>query len=774
MAGRSDLVETHVFDHLARATTRWPKTIVVAALIFIGVCGVFAIKATKDMQTAGYTNPSSQSAQAEALLQQKFAVGQPNLVLLVNAPSGINNPAVSAEAKTLTAELASRSQIIGVSSYWSTHSPLMRAKDGKSGLIVGYIKGTQNQQSDLVNAIEPDLSGKHGPVIVQIGGTAVVNGVLVSTVRHDIEVAERIGFPLTALVLILVFQSFIASFLPLLVGLVAAVGTLAELRGLSSATSVSIFSISLATGLSTGLASDYGLFIVKRYRDEYHSGLPAPEAIRVTLNTAGRTVLYSSLTVTVAMCSLLVFPGYYLRSFGYTGISVVLLAAIAALTVLPAALFLLGRHVDSLNPVKLLRLGRRRGPTASAVTASAVTAPRAGAWERIAEAVMRRPLLYALSAIALLAVMIVPFVHVHFGLPDDRDLPAGAPSHVVQQTLRDDYSGQITNQLDVVANGINPTARAAAIGAYARQLSTVSDVVSVTAVTGVYAHGRQVSPAGPATRQYATSDATYLAVASSANQDSAAGNAQVAAIRAVPAPFPTLTGGADADLVDTLAGMGSALPWAILIVAGASLTLIFLLTGAVLIALKALLMNMVTLGATVGALVWVFQYGHFSGLLNFLTTNSLDVALLVLLFCVAFGVSMDFEVFLLSRIKEEYKRTGDNRTAIAFGISKTGSVVTAAASITAVVFLVIGLTANVTTIKMLGWGMALALILDATVIRSILVPALMRMLGKRCWWRPVFMDGLYRRFRLQDERETERRISAGQATGRPTSSPRAR
>lgn len=762
MAGRSDLVESHVFDHLARATTRWPKTIVVAALIFIGVCSVFAIKATKDMQTAGYTNPSSQSAQAEALLQQKFAVGQPNLVLLVNAPSGINDPAVSAEARKLTAELASRSQIIGVSSYWTTHSPLMRAKDGKSGLIVGYIKGTQNQQTDFVNAIEPGLRGKHGPVIVTIGGTAVVNGVLVSTVRHDIGVAEKIGFPLTALVLILVFQSFIASFLPLLVGLVAAVGTLAELRGLSSATSVSIFSISLATGLSTGLASDYGLFIVKRYRDEYHSGLPAPEAIRVTLNTAGRTVLYSSLTVTVAMCSLLVFPGYYLRSFGYTGITVVLLAAIAALTVLPAALFLLGRHVDSLNPARLLRLGRRRRPTAAAVIA-----PRAGAWQRIAEAVMRRPLVYALAAIALLGVMIVPFVHVNFGLPDDRDLPAGTPSHVVQQTLRDDYSGQITNQLDVVADGINPTARAAAIGAYARRLSTVSDVVRVTAVTGVYAHGRQVSPAGPATRQYATSDATYLAVASSANQDSAAGNAQVAAIRAVPAPFPVLAGGADADLVDTLAGMGSALPWAILIVAGASLTLIFLLTGGVLIALKALLMNMVTLGATVGALVWVFQYGHFSGLLNFLTTNSLDVALLVLLFCVAFGVSMDFEVFLLSRIKEEYKRTGDNRAAIAFGISKTGGVVTAAASITAVVFLVIGLTASVTTIKMLGWGMALALILDATVIRSILVPALMRMLGKRCWWRPAFMDGLYRRFRLQDERETERRIVSPAAAGQP-------
>lgn len=253
-------------------------------------------------------------------------------------------------------------------------------------------------------------------------------------------------------------------------------------------------------------------------------------------------------------------------------------------------------------------------------------------------------------------------------------------------------------------------------------------------------------------------------MASSANQDSAAGNAQVAAIRAVPAPFPVLVGGADADLVDTLAGMGSALPWAILIVAAASLTLIFLLTGGVLIALKALLMNMVTLGATVGALVWVFQYGHFSSLLNFLTTNSLDVALLVLLFCVAFGVSMDFEVFLLSRIKEEYKRTGDTRAAIAFGISKTGSVVTAAASITAVVFLVIGLTANVTTIKMLGWGMALALILDATVIRSILVPALMRMLGKGCWWRPALLDGLYRRFRLQDEQETERRMLEPEAS----------
>lgn len=753
-----------MFDRLARLATKWPKAILVAMLIFIGLSVVYGIKTTQSLQTGGQTASNSPSAQAEALLKQKFAAGQPNMVLLVNAPSGVDDPAVAAEGDALVAKLSSHPQLIGVSSYWGTHSPLLRSKDGKSALITVFIQGTENQQRDVIDAVRPAVAGTQGPVTVQLGGTAVVNQVQTAMVRNDITDAEKIGIPLTAFVLVLTFRSFVSSFLPLTVGLVSALGTFAVLEVLSHFTDLSIFSLNLATGLGTGLAADYGLFIVSRYRDELHSGVPIPEAIRITLNTAGRTVLYSSLTVAVAMCSMLVFPLYFLRSFGYTGISVVLLAAGGALIALPAGLVLLGDKIDDLDltkvPGRLMRRGRPPRPAN----------PAGNGWQRFAEMVMRRPVVYALSTSALLAVMIIPFLHVSYGLPDDRVMQATTESHVVQQTLRTGYDGQITNQLSVVATGIDPAARSADIDAYAKNLSKVAGVVRVDAVTGVYASGQQVSLAGPATAGHAVSDATYLTVASSVDQVSAAGKAQVAAVRAIPAPMPVLVGGANADLVDALAGLKAALPWAITIIVGASLVLLFLLTGSILIPFKALLMNLLGLSATFGALVWGFQDGHLGGVLGFQTTGYLDVSLLVLLFCVAFGVSMDFEVFLLSRIKEEHRRTGDNRTAIAFGIAKTGGVVTSAAIITSVVFVAIGLTAHVTTIRMFGLGLGLALIMDATVIRAILVPSLMRLAGEANWWRPAFLNSFYERFKLRDEQgfDGERPIAGEVREPQPT------
>jgi RND superfamily putative drug exporter len=734
-----------VFDRLAHLAAKWPKLIVVTTLIFISLAAVSSFTVTKGLQTGGQTASNSQSAQAEDLLKQKFAAGQANLVLLVSSAAGVDDQAVAAEGDALAAKLASHAEVIGVSSYWGSHSPLLRAKDGKSALITGYIKGTENDQRDFLDAVGSTFGGTHGPVTVQLGGIAVVNKVQTEMVRDDITNAEKIGIPLTALVLMLTFRSLITSLLPLGVGLVAVMGTVAVLQVLSSYTDLSIFSLNLATGLGTGLAADYGLFIVGRYRDEYHAGVPIPEAIRITLNTAGRTILYSSLTVVVALGSMLVFPLYFLRTFAYTGISVVLFAALAALTALPAGLVLLGDRVDELDlskiPARLLRRGRPPRPAN----------PGGNGWQRFAERVMGRPLAYALTTGTLLSVMIIPFLHVSYGLPDDRVMPSNTESHVVQQTLRTSYDGQITNQLAVVANGVDSAAHRSDIDTYGKQLSTVAGVVRVDAVTGIYANGQQVSPAGPATAGYAVSDATYLTVASSVDQVSAEGKAQVAAVRAVPAPFPVLVGGANADLVDALAGLRAAVPWAGLIIVGSTLILLFLLTGSVLIPFKALLMNFIGLSATFGALVWGFQDGHLAGLLGFEHTGNLDVSLLVLLFCVAFGVSMDFEVFLLSRIKEEYKRTGDNRKAIAFGIAKTGSVVTSAAAITSVVFIAIGLTAHVSTMAMFGLGLALALLMDATVIRAILVPSLMRLAGGANWWRPAFLNGFYERFKLSGE-----------------------
>lgn len=742
-----------MFDRLARLATRRPKTIVAIALLFIGLTLVYGSSVSRYLSDGSQNDTGSQSAQAETLLDQKFPAGQPNFVMLVSASQGVDNAAVATEGAALEAKLAAQPGVTGVSSYWSTHSVLMRATDSQSALVVGFIQGTQDQQSDFVNSFGPKVDGTQGPVKVQLGGSAVVNNVAVSMARHDIGAAEAFGIPLTAIVLMLFFQSFLASALPLMVGIVALIGTNAVLRALTNFTSVSVFALNLATGLALGLASDYGLFIIKRYRDEYHASGDVKASVRITLNTAGRTVAYSSATVLVAMATMLVFPLSFLRSLAYTGIAVVVLSASAALIVLPAGLVLLDKYVDAWDLAKipgwLLRHTLLRGRPKK------VKARTSGnGWRWIAERVMRRPVLYTVGIGAVLAFMIMPFLHVTYGLSDDRILPANVESHVVQQVLRTDYDGQIANQLDIVANGVDTTADTAQITAYAERLSTVPGVVRVEAVTGIYVNGHQVSAAGPATSGFGTSDATYLTLASSESQDSAAAKAQVADVRAVPSPFPVLVGGASADLVDSLRSINSALPWAIGIIAATTLLVIFLFTGSVLIPFKALLMNILTLTATFGALTWVFQDNHFSSLLNFPETGYLDVSLLVLLFCVAFGVSMDFEVFLLSRIKEEYKRTGDNRTAIAFGVQKTGSVVTAAAVITSIVFATIGATAHVQNVKMFGAGLALALILDATVIRTVLAPSLMRLAGDANWWRPGFLNGFYNRFRLSEGDET--------------------
>jgi RND superfamily putative drug exporter len=713
--------------------------------LLIGLAVFYGSDVTGRLQTGGQTDPGSQSALAAQVMDKDFAFGRPNVVLLVSAPGGVDNAAAAAEGKRLASQLASETGVKGVSSYWQTTSPALRSSDGKQALIVGRIEGTEAQADHALDGLAPRYRGAHGSVDVQVGGSAAIRHQVQSTVRGDILAAEAIGIPLTALVLIIVFRSFIAALLPLLVGVIAVIGTNASLKVLTSFTDVSIFALNLATGLSLGLAADYGLFIVRRYREELRRGADIETAIRITLNTAGRTVAFSSLTVAVAVSSMLIFPLYFLRSFAYAGVSVVILASLAALVVLPAGLVVLGKYVDALDISQVFVWVARR---LRGGTQRPAGEPGAG-WRRMAEAVMRRPVIYAVLSTAFLLVLGAPFLHVNFGLPDDRLLPKSYESHVVQQALRVNFDSRPTGELDVVATGISPQSQAVAIGDYASRLSRLDHVVRVQSVAGTYQHGQLVAPAGPASSRFAQSDATYLAVTSTAEDISTQSQDLVHQVRAVQAPFPVKVAGVPADLVDAKAALTDKLPWAIAIVAATTLILIFLLTGSVLIPIKALLMNTLSLSATFGALVWIFQDYHLSGLLNFQQTGWVDVTLLVLLFCVAFGVSMDYEVFLLSRIKEEYARTGDNRLAVAYGIEKTGGVVTAAALITSIVFLAMA-SSRVTNIKMFGIGLGLAMLTDASIVRSLLVPALMRLAGQANWWAPRPLRWIYDRFGLRE------------------------
>jgi RND superfamily putative drug exporter len=736
-----------MFDRLAMLAVRRPRLVLlVTALLVIGAV-LYGAGVLSGLKQGGQTDPSSGSAKGAAVLDSEFAAGHPNIVLLVRSDKSVDDPAVAEDGGRLAARLAAEPDVSAVTSYWQVKAPPLRSEDGRTALIVARLAGDQSKASATVKEIAPRYRGTQGSLQVQIGGEAAVRSELTDTVRGDIDMAEAIGIPLVALVLILVLRSFFAALMPLIVGFFSVLGTNAMLKLLSQFTDVSIFALNLATGLSLGLAADYGLFIVKRFREERRRGRDVETAMRITMNTAGRTVLYSSLTVAVAVSSMLVFPMYFLRSFAYAGVSVVLLAALGAMVALPSALVLLGRGLDMWDFTRaFVWVGRKfRGRRAVV----AVAENKVSWWRRAALVVMRRPVLFTASSALVLLLLGAPFLHLNIGLPDDRTLPSSSEPHIVQQSLRDDFSSVATNQVDVVVSGVSPTARAADIADYASRLSTVPGVVAVDSVAGRHVNGT-ASPPNPQSARFGSADSTYLAISTDIEGVSTEGQNLVKRIRAVPAPFETEVAGASADLLDARTSMLDRMPLALGIIVVTTLIVLFLLTGGVLIAINAVIMNFLSLSATFGALVWIFQDGHLAGLLGFQVTGWVDVSLLVLLFCVAFGVSMDYEVFLLSRMKEEYVRTRDNFAAVSYGIEKTGGIVTAAALITSIVFLAM-VTAHVTHIKMFGLGLGLAMLLDATVVRTVLVPALMRLTGPANWWAPKPLRAIYDKFGLKEE-----------------------
>ena len=755
-----------MFDRLAALAVRRPKIVLLVTALLVIWALVYGADVLSGLKQGGQTDANSGSARGAAVLDSDFAAGHPNLVLLVRAPGSVDEPAVTAAGNQLAQRLAAEPGVAAVSSYWQVKAPPMRSDDGTSALILARLSGDESQSSAAADRLTEVYQGDQGALKVEIGGSAAVRSELTNTVRGDISTAEIIGIPLVALVLILVLRSFFAALLPLIVGFFAVLGTNAALKLLSEFTDVSIFALNLATGLSLGLAADYGLFIVKRFREEKRRTGDVSTAMRITMNTAGRTVLYSSLTVAVAVSSMLVFPMYFLRSFAYAGVSVVLLAAAGALVALPAALVLMGSWLDKWDFTRgfvwVGRKLRRRAP-APAVSGPGGVAAKESWWHRAAVIVMARAGLFTVLSTGLLLILGAPVLHLNIGLPDDRTLPSSAVPHIVQQTLRDDFSSVATNDIAVVLPDVDPRARTAEIADYAARLSRLPGVVAVDSVAGRAVHGT-ATPPNPLSQRFAAQDATYLAVSTDIEAVSTEGQDLVERVRAEPTPFTTTyVAGASADLLDARTGLVDRAPLALGIIVATTLIVLFLLTGGVLIAINAVLMNFLSLSAIFGVLVWIFQDGNLAGLLGFQVTGWVDVSLLVLLFCVAFGVSMDYEVFLLSRMKEEYVRTRDNYKAIVYGIEKTGGIVTAAALITSIVFLAM-VTAHVTHIKMFGLGLGLAMLLDATVVRTLLVPALMRLAGNANWWAPRPLRAVYDRFGLKEE-DTVAEPAAAEAVG---------
>ena len=739
-----------MLSRVGRFVIRRRKLVLVGAAVLFVLSGAYGGPVSEHLSSGGFDDPASESFQADEALLDAFGTATPNLLLLVTAPDGdVDAPAVAEAGLALTAELAAEDDLANVVSYWSLGSPPpLRSDGGEHALVLARIEGSEDFVNDRVEELGPEYTREDGPVQVRVGGFAEVFNEVGHTIEDDLIRAESIALPITLILLLLVFGSVVSASLPLAIGALSVVGTFVVLRLLSTVTEVSIFSLNLTTAMGLGLAIDYSLFMVSRFREELRDGHEPDVAIQRTVRTAGRTVAFSSVTVAASLCALLVFPLAFLRSFAYAGVAVAFLAGAFSVVVLPAILGGLGRRVDALT---LFKWSTRPAEE--------------GVWHRVALLVMRRPVRVAGAAIAVLLFLGAPFLGIDIALPDDRVQQPEAASRQVHDVIRAEFSSQEAGAASVVALGIgDPAARTADIERYASTLARLDGVARVDATTGTYCGeglaadfgctpGDRVLPGGEGRYlTFATTNeggSTYLSVVPDVEPFSADGEALVEAIRAAEAPFPVEVTGQSAQLVDTKDSLFGRLPLALGIIAVVTFVVMFLQFGSVVIPLKALVLNVLSLSATFGAMVWVFQDGNLSGALDFTATGQIDATTPILMFCVAFGLSMDFEVFMLSRIKEEHDRTGDNELSVAFGLERTGRIVTAAALLISIVFIAFA-TSDITFIKLFGVGLTLAVLIDAFVIRGTLVPAFMRLAGEWNWWAPRPLRRLHDRIGISE------------------------
>ena len=737
-AQRADAPAPRGFARLGAFTVARRRTILVVALLFVVVAGAVGGGVISRLSSGGFDDPGSQSAAAARELSARFDAGPSDIVVIAGSIDGssVDSAAVATAGKALASRLAAESGVRDVSSYWSSPNAAMRSTDGTLALITARMVESGDAAQKRAGDIAKELAGNSpdGLLTVHVSGAPVVFSEVGSTIEKDLQRAESIAIPITMLLMLLVFGALVASGLPAVIGAIAVLGSFFALFLTTQVTSVSIFAINLVTALGIGLGIDYALFIVTRFREELAKGREPHEAVVRTVATAGRTVVFSGITVAIALAALLVFPQFFLRSFAYAGIATTALAVLAAVVVLPALLAVLGTRV---NRFRVLR--------------GSMEVTDHGFWYRLSKFVMARPWPVLIGGVALLVALGLPFFRVTFGQTDDRVLPPTAQAAQAGQLLRDKFDSRESDPLTVVAP--SSTASAGVVSAYAEQLSTISGVTRVDASTGSYSKGGQVAPSSPASARFtsASGDGTWFSVVVDVEPYSNAGKQVVSDLRAVPSPLgTTYVGGSAAVFADSQDAMGSRLPWAIGIIAIATFILLFLFTGSVVLPLKALVTNTLSLSATFGAMVWVFQEGHLSQWLgNFTVTGELDTSMPILMFCIAFGLSMDYEVFLLSRIKEEYDRTGDNTAAVAIGLQRTGRLVTSAAALMAIVFISFA-TSGVTIIKMLGIGVALAVLVDATIVRGLLVPAFMRIAGDANWWAPAPLRRLHDRIGISE------------------------
>ena len=708
-----------VLARLADLIHRRRRSALIAAVLFIAVSGALGGPVFGLLSSNGrdFEDPGSESVAAREQLERASGANPDvGLVALVRTGVPVESAAGRAKVEEVRRAISSERTIANVSTAFTTHNRSLISNDGRSTYLVASFKPISGDaEKDAAKRIEHDLKGIDG---VTLGGSAIASIEVDDQISKDLARAEQFGIPILLVLSLLFFRGLVAALLPFATGIAAVIGAFLALRLVDLITPLSSYALNLVTGLGIGLAIDYSLFVVWRYREELARSGPGAAALRRTLTTAGRTVAFSALTVAAAMASLFAFPQRFLYSMAFGGVFVSLLSAVSALVFLTAIIAVLGPRVNAVSPARwqdaIARTARAEG---------------GGPWFRLAHGVMRRPLPVATVAAAVLIALGVPFLGVKFTGVDSGVLPRSAPARQAQDAIEMGFPKNETAPIYLAVTA--PRSAAKEVLSYAAGLGSLPNAVAVTPPRAVDGETWRID-VYPRSRSLAGSTKTL-----------------VHDIRDHPAPFPIRVGGESAAYIDQQASFRSHLPYALLIVAVTTLVLLFLLTGSVVLPVKTLILSVLSLSATLGFLVLVFQDGRFEGLLSYTSQHALNATQPILIGAIAFALSTDYAVFLLTRIKEVRDATGDEVESIAVGLERTGRIVTAAALMLAVA---IGafVTSKIVLIKELGLGVAFAVLIDATIVRALLVPSLMKMLGAWNWWAPEPLRRVHRRIGLHE------------------------
>ena len=691
-----------MFENLGRVLVNYRKAAVALFVIGILVAGAVGSLIFSRLDSGGYSDPNSDSYKVYEYLRDDLKVEDPAVVVVIDAGNrDVTEPAVAQQALALEKLMAQEEGVTRTLSFWGAGSDAnLKSADGKAAyvLIFGEGEAFSPGSQDLGKLFQEKYDGEFSGLRLYAGGVAVVGHAITKKISDDLKIAEAVSIPLTFILLAFVFGALAASAMPLIVGVSAIVGAFFILYLISLFTAVSVYSLNLTTGMGLGLGIDYALLMVNRFREELNKGKSVDESVITTMATAGKTVFYSGLTVLVTMVSLTFFPLPFLKSFGYAGVSVVALAVVGAIFGLPPILAMMGKRIN-------------KGP----VRKSAMKPTDDGRWADTARFVMRRPVPIVLLSLIALGIMAAPLQNISFSQGDSRMLPASNPAAIATAIQTERFPGQTGTPIEIIT--FDGADKVDTLNEYANRISQVPGIVGVVPPQVIGEDVRIVAYQSMLPR---TPESQKL----------------IHDLRDVKAPTGTLIGGVAADYTDSQDGISRTLPWAFGWIAISVLLLVFIFTGSIILPIKAVLLNVLSLAATMGVLTWVFIDGNLQWLVgSFTITGTLDTSIVILIAVVVFGLSMDYELFLLSRIREEHLAGKSNIEAVATGLQQSARIITAAALLLAVVFASF-ITSGVTSIKSMGFGVALAVILDATIVRGLLVPALMRLFGERNWWAP--------------------------------------